>query len=137
MDLDKSIEKNVDAARCAANRVAKAGEKAKQLKDDTMQITAEDDWMRYKVSKCFLKRASEVMKEATTARDDAKKRWEDVHEATGASSGPVKLLLLAESTAKLAHQRAQRNFQTVSQLVAEVRKTARTLVSSFADTGTS
>ena len=85
-----SIEKDVDAAICAANRVAKAGEKAKQLKDGTMQITAEDDWMRYKVSKCFLKRASEVMKEATTARDAAKNCWEDVHEATGASSGPVK-----------------------------------------------
>lgn len=124
MDMD-AIEADVDAARCAAICVANARQKAVELKDATMQIKAQDDWVLYKTSKRFREEAEQVELEAKTACDEANSRWRAVAEATNAHSQANALADLAKRTAEFAYRRANKDMNTISQLVSEVTQNCK------------
>lgn len=109
MGLDNSIEENVDAARCAANRVADAHEKAKGLRTAFNELMAkaqrddprqQDDWALYKA----LRRLQAVEDEAKTACDEAERCKSAVQEATGENDS---LARLAYETVCRAHEKAR------------------------------
>ena len=114
LDMEDSMEKDVDAARCAANRVADARKKAKGLKDDALQNNAQqEDWALYKA----LGRLQAVEAEAQAACDEAKGRRSAVQKAIVLGDP---LARLAGETADRAYEKALDEMREVSKLVEKV-----------------
>ena len=120
-----TIEADVDAAQSAASRVADARKRALALKDETMQITAQDDWALYKKAKHFLEEAGQIMLEAKTALDEANSRWRTVEKATNAPVQADTLAALARNAAQQAYKQANGDTNIVSQLVEEVTQNCK------------
>ena len=124
MDMN-IIEADVDAARAAATRVREAREKAAALKDDTMQITGQDDWELHKKAKSFCEDAEQIMLEAQTAYGEASNRRHAVEDATRVYVQVNKLAKFAQRTARFAYDQANKDMNDVLELVSEVKQNCK------------
>lgn len=129
LDMD-SIEKLVDGARCAANRVADAHKKAKGLSTAFDELMAKahqdapqqqhDDWALYKA----FRRLQAVEEEAEEACDEAGRCWSAVQEAT-VRFVDNSLARLADETTHHADGKAREEMRDVSDLVEKVEEKLR------------
>ena len=65
--MEPKTEAGVDDARSAADCVHTAAEKAKAIKEESMQINEQDEWILSKRSRALLRDANQVEQEVVTA----------------------------------------------------------------------
>ena len=118
--MEPKTEAGVDGARSAANRVRAALERAKAIKKESMQINEQDEWMQSKRSRALLRDANQVEQETVTAYKEvsecrrAVREWTNGHVDASAT--------LAQRTVERAYRQANKDVNTVSTLLYEVRQ---------------
>lgn len=123
MLLKPEIEDGVDAVRCSALQVRKSLEEAKAMKDASMQINEQDEWVRYKTAKSFWQKAEQVEQEAREAYDEMGNCWRTLPVATSVRADPQ--VAFAGRTAEAAYKQATDDANNILRLVGEVKQNCR------------
>lgn len=118
--LKPKIEEDVDAVRCTAVRVSALLEEVKGVKERSMSIDEEDEWIRYKTAKDIQQDAVRIMKDAEDAHNETSSRWRALADATsGHTDAPT---AFAVRTAMRAYEQANGDINTIAKVVDEVKQ---------------
>lgn len=121
MLLKSEVEASVDAVRCSAAKVRKNLEEAQAIKDASMRINEQDEWVRYKMAKCLWQKAGQIEQEVEEAINETSVRWRAVPLATDADPQ----VAFAVRTAEDAYQQAIRVANDTQGLVGVAKQNCR------------
>lgn len=123
MLLKSEVEASVDAVRCSAAKVRKNLEEAQAIKDASMRINEQDEWVRYKTAKCLWQKAERVKQEARKAYDEVGNHRRDLPEADIVHADPQ--IAFAARVAEAAYEQATTDADNIFQLVGEAKQNCR------------
>ena len=130
MLLKSEVEASVDAVRYSAAKVRKNLEEAQAIKDASMRINEQDEWVRYKTAKCLWQKAGQIEQEVDEAINETNERWRAVPVATN-----VPQIAFAARAAKAAYRQATCDANNTVRLVGEAKQTAGTPVKTSSECG--
>ena len=129
MLLKPEIEAGVDAVRCSAAQVRESLDEAKAIKDASMRINEQDEWVRYKTAKCLWQKAGQIKQEVEEAINETNVRWRAVPVATNVRADPQ--IAFAARAAKAAYHQATCDANNTLGLVGEAKQNCRDACKDF------
>ena len=120
MLLKPEIEAGVDAVRCSAAQVRKSLDDAKAIKDASMRINEQDEWVRYKTAKRFWQKAEQLEQGAIAAYEKTSSRFQALPEAINKHGDPR--TAFAVRVAERAYREANNDINDIAQLVEEAKQ---------------